>query len=83
MPPDQTKFKKTDLRGTFQLKNLNGVVQAISLLKQYKIKDESIVKGLNNVKDTGLLGRWEISEKPLTILDVGHNSDAFKEILKS
>ena len=69
---DQTKFKKTDLRGTFQLKNLNGVVQAISLLKQYKIKDESIVKGLNNVKkNTGLLGRWEtISEKPLTILDV-------------
>ena len=66
------------------MKNLNGVVQAISLLKQYKIKDESIVKGLNNVKkNTGLLGRWEtISEKPLTILDVGHNSDAFKEILK-
>lgn len=81
---DQPKFKKTDLRGTFQLKNLNGVVQAISLLKQYKVKDESIVKGLNNVKkNTGLSGRWEIiSEKPLTILDVGHNSDAFKEILK-
>ena len=43
-----------------------------------------IVKGLNNVKkNTGFSGRWEIiSEKPLTILDVGHNSDAFKEILK-
>ena len=81
---DQTKFKKTDLRGTFQLKNLNGVVQAISFLDQYKLKDENIEKGLNNVKkNTGLSGRWEIiSKEPLIIFDVGHNYDAFTVILK-
>ena len=81
---DQTKFKKTDLGGTFQLKNLNGVVQAISLLDQYKLKDENIEKGLNNVKkSTGLSGRWEIiSKEPLVIFDVGHNNDAFRVILK-
>ena len=74
---------KTDLKGNYQLKNLNGVIKCISKLKQFNISDDNIKIGLNNIKkNTGLKGRWEIySNNPLTIMDVGHNYDAFKYIV--
>ena len=78
----------SDLKGSFQKKNILGVVKSISVLKGFKICDNSIEKGLLNVvKNTGLKGRWEIiNNSPKTILDVGHNVKAFainiKEIKK-
>lgn len=43
-----------------------------------------IVHALKQVKKlTGLHGRWEvIADDPLTVLDVGHNEDGIKEIVK-
>ena len=74
------KDYSSDLKGSFQKKNIQGVVKSISVLKEYEISDNNIEKGLLNVvKNTGLRGRWEIiNHNPKTIIDVGHNSEAFQ-----
>ena len=61
---------------------------SISVLKGFEVSDKNIEKGLLNVaQNTDLKGRWEIiNNSPKTILDVGHNINAFtiniKEIKK-
>ena len=47
------------------------------------LPEHAIRKGLANVvKNTGLLGRWQIiGEKPLIVCDTGHNEDGIKQIL--
>ncbi|MFL5753916.1 MAG: bifunctional folylpolyglutamate synthase/dihydrofolate synthase [Bacteroidia bacterium] len=77
---------KTDLNGTYQVKNLLGVLKTLELLQKKgfkKIKPEVISSALKNVqKLTGLMGRWQVlSKDPLTIADTGHNSDGIKEVL--
>ena len=78
------KDYSSDLKGSFQKKNINGVVKSISVLKEYVISDYNIKKGLLNViKNTGLKGRWEIiNQSPKTIIDVGHNIEAFNITIK-
>ena len=78
------KDYSSDLKGSFQKKNINGVVKSISVLKEYEISDYNIKKGLLNViKNTGLKGRWEIiNQSPKTIIDVGHNIEAFNITIK-
>ena len=73
---NKTTNKTTDLKGEYQIENLNTVLKTISVLN-LKIDDEIINMGLNNVvKNTGLQGRWQtISKNPLTICDTGHNED--------
>ncbi len=50
----------------------------------WDIDDIHIQKGLSQVKKlTGLYGRWEIiQEHPFVILDVGHNEDGIRQIIK-
>lgn len=74
------KDYSSDLKGSFQKKNILGVIKSISVLKGFEISDNNIEKGLLNVvKNTGLRGRWEIiNHNPKTIIDVGHNSEAFQ-----
>lgn len=76
-----------DLTGSYQLKNLSGVLSALKQLKTlgYKITDQNIISALANVKTlTGLMGRWHtLGKKPLTICDTGHNEDGIKEVLKN
>ena len=76
------KFE-TDLFGDFQNKNINGVVKVISLLEQLNISYQNIEKGLLNIKrNTGLIGRFQIlNDSPKVICDVGHNLEAFQEII--
>lgn len=59
------------------------MVKVISLLKQLNISNQNIEKGLLNIKkNTGLTGRFQIlSDSPKIICDVGHNLEAFQEIL--
>jgi len=77
---------KTDLKGSYQLKNTKNCVQAIHILQQKKwnISEQNLKVGLLNVvKNTNLLGRWQIlATNPLTICDVGHNEAGIKEIVK-
>ena len=75
---------KTDLNGGYQKKNIKGVLKLLSLLNNFKISKNDIKTGLLNVmKNTGLKGRLELIEhNPKVIVDVGHNIEAFKEIIK-
>ncbi len=74
------KDYNTDLNGSFQNKNMKGVIKSVSLMKGFNLSKKNVQKGLLNVvKNTGLRGRWEIiKNSPKTILDVGHNLEAFR-----
>jgi len=77
---------KTDLQGAYQLKNIKTGIQAIKILrvKGFKISDENIRDGfLHVVKNTGLLGRWQIlSYQPMVICDTAHNKEGLTDVLK-
>lgn len=77
---------ESDLKGIYQEKNKKTVLAAIQqlMINGFSIAEENIKNGLLNVvKNTGLLGRWQIlSENPLTICDTGHNEAGIKEVLK-
>jgi dihydrofolate synthase/folylpolyglutamate synthase len=74
------------LGGSYQKRNIPGVLMAAELLPTYgiSIENKHIKNGLRNVvKNTGLMGRWQIfSKKPLTILDTGHNPDGIKHVVE-
>lgn len=78
---------KLDLQGSYQIKNLMGVLNTIENLKHkgFLIEDEMIFSALQQVqKITGLQGRWQImQDKPLVIADTGHNEDGIKEVLEN
>lgn len=74
-----------DLTGSYQLKNLAGVLSAVKWLRMLGliISDPQIETALKQVKSlTGLMGRWQILQhQPLVICDTGHNEDGIKEVL--
>jgi dihydrofolate synthase/folylpolyglutamate synthase len=76
-----------DLTGTYQLKNLGGVLSAVKQLRKldYEISDQNIIEALRQVKAlTGLMGRWQmLQEAPLVICDTGHNEDGIREVMKN
>ncbi len=80
------KNLKLDLLGKYQLKNILTVLQSVEILKEkgFNISEQAIRKGVaNTIKQTGLLGRWQIlSKKPITICDTGHNIDGIKEVVE-
>lgn len=84
---NQSLTYQLDLSGTYQLKNIIGVITALDFVKEcgFIISEENITDGLKQVvKLTGLSGRWQtISEKPLIICDTGHNEDGINEVLKN
>jgi dihydrofolate synthase / folylpolyglutamate synthase len=75
-----------DLNGQYQTKNLRTVLCAVSILIQqgFAIKNEFEKFALANTKKlTGLHGRWDvIAENPTIVLDVAHNVDGIKQVLK-
>lgn len=76
---------ETDLRGSYQEKNVKTAVKALQVLQEkYKISDENIKKGLLKVvKNTGLLGRWQIlQEHPKVICDTAHNKEGLSYTMK-
>lgn len=84
---NQTNQYELDLTGSYQLKNILGVLAALKIISEngYFISEENIKAGLKNViKLTGLLGRWQtLSERPLMICDSGHNEDGIKEVVEN
>lgn len=77
---------KLDLNGIYQANNLRTVLTATDILIQQgvKITEATIHHSLQRVKAlTGLHGRWEaIAEYPTIVLDVAHNEDGIKQLLK-
>ncbi|WP_338358161.1 folylpolyglutamate synthase/dihydrofolate synthase family protein [Yeosuana marina] len=81
-----TDVFKSDLQGSYQLKNIITVLQTIKELQQkgYKISKKQIQDGLLHVvKNTGLLGRWQqIHSNPKVICDTAHNKDGLAYVMK-
>lgn len=74
----------TDLLGNYQKKNIKGVIATLKELKGFKADRDSMAKGLQNVvKNTGLMGRWQIlRERPTIICDTAHNKEGFTVVME-
>jgi len=75
-----------DLPALYQVNNLKTVLCALAKLKEqgFIIGDEEKQRALRSVKKlTGFHGRWEvIAENPTIVLDVAHNVDGMKQVLR-
>ena len=84
LPTNSTNAYTLDINSNYQRKNVLGVLATVEVLNDVglNIPAEALHKALSNVKQlTGLHGRWEvIAERPLTVLDVGHNEAGIIEI---
>lgn len=73
------------LLGTYQLKNLPGILKSVQKLNDcgFEISESHVRKGLANVQQlTGLKGRWQkLSDFPLMLCDTAHNEAGLKEII--
>ena len=82
----RTNLYQSDLTGSYQSKNIVTVINAIKELqkKGFIIKENHIKIGLLNVvKNTGLMGRWQIMQtNPKVVCDTGHNKDGLKYVMK-
>jgi dihydrofolate synthase/folylpolyglutamate synthase len=84
------EMKKIDmdcqLKGIYQQKNIKTVLSALEngLKQRFNLSEEAIKKGFFTVVDaTGLMGRWQIlKEKPLIVVDTGHNVDGIRQVLE-
>ncbi len=76
---------KMDVVGSYQQKNLTTAIRTIIELQKvgFVIKEDHIIEGLENViRNTGLLGRWQIlDKKPLTICDTAHNKEGLTYVM--
>lgn len=74
------------LKGMYQIRNLPGVLAAVTALKQknYRISDAAVHTGVKQVASlTGLKGRWQvINQQPLTVCDTGHNEAGIREVVQ-
>jgi len=77
----------SDLSGSYQKKNILGVLTAIDQLRElgYSLDEEQIKLGLKTVQEsTGLRGRWQtLSTDPWIICDTGHNEDGIKAVIQN
>lgn len=76
----------TDLKGTYQDSNVKTAVQTIRVIQDlnFDISESDIETGLKNVvKNTELLGRWQIlNRQPLIICDTAHNKEGLTFVLR-
>jgi dihydrofolate synthase / folylpolyglutamate synthase len=83
---DDKQYYTLDLPGIYQTSNLLTVLEAVHVLTVmgWKLEHRHVDRALRHVrKMTGLHGRWEIvREHPDVILDVAHNEDGIRQLLK-
>lgn len=83
---DDKVYYHLDLSGIYQTRNLITVLEAVTILhgKGWKLAPAIVHKALREVKKlTGLHGRWElIQEHPDVILDVAHNEDGVRQLVR-
>jgi dihydrofolate synthase/folylpolyglutamate synthase len=76
-----------DLTGTYQLKNILGVLETTDIMKEkgFIIEEKDIQNGLKQVCElTGFMGRWQtFSHSPLIITDTGHNEDGIRLVTEN
>ncbi|MEA5458600.1 folylpolyglutamate synthase/dihydrofolate synthase family protein [Arcicella sp. LKC2W] len=82
-----TEILYSQLIGSYQLKNIIGVLTAVKILNKngYLISNDAILQGVSRViAQTGLKGRWQtLSTNPTIVCDTGHNVSGISEILKN
>jgi dihydrofolate synthase/folylpolyglutamate synthase len=82
---DKPSTLTSDLKGNYQVFNINTVVTAISVLNEYSdlaISSKAIQDGLLSVvSNTGIQGRWQWL-KPNVVCDTAHNKDGLELVLK-
>ena len=68
----------------YQKKNLKTVLTSLQFLSFLNIDKKHIKSGLKNYQNkTNFMGRWQVLNKsPKVVLDVCHNLDGFKNIIK-
>ncbi|TDY11615.1 bifunctional folylpolyglutamate synthase/dihydrofolate synthase [Meridianimaribacter flavus] len=80
-----TSILDSDLKGSYQQKNIKTVLQTLQILKQnnFNISQKNIALGLNSVvSNTGLKGRWQIlQESPKVICDTAHNKEGLTYVV--
>lgn len=77
---------KSDLTGSYQINNIKTVIEAVKELqnKKYKITQTNLEVGLLNVvKNTGLLGRWQVlNTNPKVVCDTAHNREGLIYVMQ-
>lgn len=83
---DDKQYYTLDLAGIYQTKNLLTVLETVHILKNkgWILEHHHVLQALKQVKRlTGLHGRWEIiHEHPDIVLDVAHNEDGIRQLLR-
>lgn len=86
---DKKSFSRkitSNLNSLYQLENIRTVVATVDHLDKsiFHIEERCLIDGIRKTtSNTGLRGRWEkIGEHPSIIMDVGHNPDGIKEIIR-
>jgi dihydrofolate synthase/folylpolyglutamate synthase len=83
---DDKQYYTLDLAGIYQTKNLITVLDAVRVLtdKGWQLDHRYVTGALRQVKKlTGLHGRWEvIGERPDIVLDVAHNEDGIRQLVR-
>lgn len=77
-----------DLKGPFQLKNLQTALAAIQHLNRsaYKVNAEQLSEACKNIRTLSkMMGRWDILQEksPLIISDSAHNAEGLRYVLKA
>ncbi len=76
---------ESDLLGSYQKKNIRGVVACLEQLgNDFKVSEDAIRQGLKKVvANTGILGRWQVlGTSPKVVCDTAHNKEALKLVLQ-
>lgn len=83
---DKMSYKtyQIGLLGSYQKRNIKGVLGVLNLLKDFKIEEQHKIDGFKRVvENTGLMGRWQkIGEQPMIICDTAHNKDGLSYVLE-
>lgn len=86
LPNRDKDYYTLDLAGIYQSKNLVTVLESVHIMKArgWNLDEQHIRQALKQVrKKTGLHGRWEIvHQHPMVALDVAHNEDGVRELLR-
>jgi dihydrofolate synthase/folylpolyglutamate synthase len=82
----EVQWYSLDLSGIYQAHNLLTVLESVRILRTrgWKLEPAVVHRALRQVKRlTGLHGRWEIiHEHPDVVLDVAHNEDGIRQLLR-
>tara|TARA_R110002051_G_scaffold325766_1_gene430983 strand:+ start:17807 stop:19018 length:1212 start_codon:yes stop_codon:yes gene_type:complete len=82
---EETEFPKykIGLLGYYQNRNIKGVLATLRELVDFKIDEQHIIQGLENVvENTGLMGRWQqIGKSPKIVCDTAHNKEGIEIVL--